>query len=95
MTRKVIFRFEGANPRDKATFQGDLTGFLFICSDCMWMACGLFSVSILFWAKRVKCEEKEERENCTFFPERYMKAKKISVLDTEFGSLSLVNKGTV
>lgn len=24
-----------------------------------------------------------------------MKAKKISVLDTEFGSLSLVNKGTV
>lgn len=41
MTRKVIFRFEGANPRSKAMFRVDLTRFfLTLLKLCMWM--GLF-----------------------------------------------------
>lgn len=37
MTRKVILRFEGANPKGKVMFQADLTGFFLPCSDC---SCG-------------------------------------------------------
>lgn len=41
MTRKVIFRFKGANPRCKAMFQVDLTRFfLTLLKLCVWM--GLF-----------------------------------------------------
>lgn len=57
MIRKGIFRFEGPNQETRP----HSTGFVFICSGCMWMACGLFSVSVLFGAKRVECEEKEEK----------------------------------
>lgn len=39
MTRKVIFRFEGANPSSKAMVQVDWTGFFFtLLRLCMWMS---------------------------------------------------------
>lgn len=109
MTRKVIFRCEGANPSGKAMFQVDLTGFFVtLLQPCMWLwlfyelgedakpACGLLSVSILFWVEKSKCEEKRGRGKNTIFSVqgRWMEAEEISALDRELGSLSLMSKGT-
>lgn len=87
MTRKVIFRFEGANPSSKAMFQVDWTGFLStLLRLCMWMslfcehkdakpACGLLSVYILSQVEKSKCKEKEEGKNCIFFPGKIYECK--------------------
>lgn len=77
-TRKVIFRFEGANPSRKAMFQVDLTGSFHLaqtvhmdvtillaqrCQTGLW-----FAFCLLSQAEKSKCEEKEEGKNCIFFP---------------------------
>lgn len=70
MARKVIFRFEGANPRDKVTYSKVTRQ-----GSCL-SACGLFSVSILFWAKELNVKRKKKEKIVLSLQRRYMKTKK-------------------
>lgn len=88
MTRKVIFRFEGANPRSKAMFHINLTGFFFTllrlhvdvtiplawrrCQTGLWFA---FCVLSLISGWKSKCEEKEEEKNYYFLSRKIYECK--------------------
>lgn len=93
MTRKGIFRFEGANPSSKAMFHVDLTGSLLtLLSLCLWVTVlvarrghtglwfAFFCLSYLR-LRRVNVKRKREGKNVFSFQGRCINAKEISALD--------------
>lgn len=93
MTRKGIFRFEGANPSGKTMFHVALTGsFLTLLRLCLWCHCSSSTkmphwLAVCFFClsclrlRRVNVKRNREGKIVFSFQGRYSNAKEISALD--------------